>query len=74
MLTTTAGFSIIMVGEIEETERRKTMFTVCAYDDMVVDEVVVFEGTLEECRQYIANDEWSDELYIVAEDGFTVVE
>lgn len=50
------------------------MFTVMMHDDLVVDEMGVFEGTLEECRQYIADDEWDDELYIVAEDGFTVVE
>ena len=50
------------------------MFTVMMHDDMVVDEVAVFKGTLKECQQYIANDEWSDEFYIVAEDGYTVVE
>lgn len=50
------------------------MFTVMMHDDMVVDEMVVFEGTLEECQQYVADDEWSEELYIVAEDGFSVVE
>ena len=50
------------------------MFTVMMHDDLVVDEVVVFEGTLAECQQYVADDEWGDELYIVAEDGFTVVE
>ena len=50
------------------------MFTVMMHDDMIVDEMVVFEGNLEECRQYVADDEWSEELYIVAEDGFTVVE
>lgn len=50
------------------------MFTVMMHDDMVVDEVAVFEGTLTECQQYVADDEWDDELYIVAEDGFTVVE
>jgi hypothetical protein len=50
------------------------MFTVMMHDDLVVDTVAVFEGTLTECQQYVADDEWSDELYIVAEDGFTVVE
>lgn len=50
------------------------MFTVMTHDDMVVDEMVVFEGTLQECREYIADDECGDELYIVAEDGYTVVE
>ena len=50
------------------------MFTVYTHDDMVVDEMVLFQGSLEECQQYVAEDEWGDELYIVAEDGFTVVE
>lgn len=50
------------------------MFTVWTHDDAVVDEVMVFEGTLEECRAYVADDEWGDELYIVEPDGFTVVE
>jgi hypothetical protein len=49
------------------------MYTVYAYDDMVCDAVVVFEGSLEECREYVADDEF-DEFEIVAPDGFTSVE
>ena len=47
------------------------MFTVYAHDDLVCDSVVVFEGTLEECIEYVDGDE---EFEVVAEDGFTVVE
>lgn len=47
------------------------MFAVCVFDEMVWDDMVVFEGTLEECRAVVAEDE---EFFIVAEDGFTVVE
>ena len=49
------------------------MYTVYAYDDMVCDAVAVFEGSLEECREYVADDEF-DEFEIVAPDGFTSVE
>lgn len=45
------------------------MFTVYGYDEMVMDDVVVFAGTLEECEAYVGDDE---ELYIVEPDGFTV--
>lgn len=49
------------------------MFTVHAFDEFVFDDVVVFEGSLEECRDYVAGGE-DEGLYIEAEDGFTVVE
>ena len=57
----------------KENLRRYTMYIVYAYDDMVCDAVVVFEGSLEECREYVADDEF-DEFEIVAPDGFTSVE
>ena len=65
-------YSILTEGDKRKVGNK--MFTVYTHDDLVVDEVVVFEGSLEECQQYVADDEWGDELYIVAEDGFTVVE
>ena len=45
------------------------MFTVMGYDEAVMDEVEMFEGTLEECEAFVDGDE---ELYIVEPDGFTV--
>ena len=50
------------------------MYTVSAYDDMVCDEVVVFEGTLEKCREYVQGAEENDDFIITAPDGFTTVE
>jgi len=55
------------------------MYTVYYHDDLVCDYVVCFHGSLEECRTYVANDmdfwgEDAEELFIVAPDGFTVVE
>jgi hypothetical protein len=41
---------------------------------MVFDDAVAFTGTLEACQAYIAEDEFPEELFIVAPDGFTVVE
>lgn len=48
------------------------MFTVMAHDDLVVDYEVVFEGTLEECREYIAGDEFGETMFIEAEDGSVI--
>lgn len=45
------------------------MYTVWTADEMMNDEMMVFEGTLEECENYVNGDE---ELYIVEPDGFTV--
>ncbi len=50
------------------------MYSVFMYDEMTMDDVVVFEGTLIECKTYIAEDDYPEELYIVEPDGFTVVE
>jgi hypothetical protein len=47
----------------------KKMFTVWTADEMMNDDVMVFEGTLEECENYVDGD---TELYIVEPDGFTV--
>ena len=49
------------------------MFTVWMTDDLCCDDVMVFSGTLDECRAYAADDEF-DEMYIVEPDGFTVWE
>ena len=48
------------------------MYTVEMFDEMVFDAVVVFRGTLSECREYVANAE--ENLCIVAPDGFTTIE
>ena len=41
------------------------MFTVYAHDDLVVDYVVVFEGTEAECEAFVAEEEkFFGELYI----------
>ena len=48
----------------------KMMYTVWTFDDANCDDEMVFEGTLEECVEYVDGD---DEYYIVEPDGFTVV-
>ena len=50
------------------------MYTVYMFDEVVVDDVIVFQGTLEECQEFVAEDAYPEELYIVEPDGFTVVE
>lgn len=49
------------------------MYTVWTYDDATCDDIMVFEGTLAECLEYVEADE-DEEFYIVEPDGFTVVE
>lgn len=49
------------------------MYTVWTYDDTTCDDMMVFEGTLIECLEYVEADE-DEEFYIVEPDGFTVVE
>lgn len=49
------------------------MYTVWTYDDATCDDMMVFEGTLTECLEYVEADE-DEEFYIVEPDGFTVVE
>ena len=49
------------------------MFTVYTYDDATFDGMVVFTGSFDACKAFIANDDFADDLYIVAPDGFTVV-
>lgn len=46
------------------------MYTVWTYDDATCDDMMVFEGTLTECEEYVDGDV---EFYIVEPDGFTVV-
>ena len=50
------------------------MDSVWMTDDLCCDDVMVFEGTLEECEVYIAEDEFEEEFYILEPDGFTVYE
>lgn len=50
------------------------MFTVYMYDDGMMDDVMVMQGTLATCQQYVATDDTEDDLFIVAPDGFTVVD
>ena len=47
------------------------IFTVDAYDDMTCDYITVFSGTLEQCREYVAD---NNDMVITAADGFTTVE
>lgn len=50
------------------------MFTVRYYDDGLMDEVVIFEGTLDECLAVLAEtaDDNQEDTFIVEPDGFTV--
>jgi len=50
------------------------MYSVWTLDGLWLDDVMVFEGTLEECKAYVAEDEFDEELYILEPDGFTVYE
>lgn len=47
------------------------MYMVEMFDEIVFDAVVVFKGTLSECREYMANAE--EEMAIIAPDGFTII-
>jgi len=49
------------------------MYTVWMTDELCCDEVCVFSGTLAECLEYTADDEF-DEMYIVEPDEITVYE
>ena len=49
------------------------MYTVWTFDDATCDDMMVFEGTLTECLDYVGDDV-DDEFYIVEPDGFSVVE
>ena len=54
-------------------------YTVMMFDETTFDEMVVFKGTLTECKKIATKcnkiaEEYGDEpVYIVAPDGFTVV-
>lgn len=47
------------------------MYTVYTYDDATCDDVCVYAGSLAGCRYYVNGD---DDFYIVAPDGFTVID
>lgn len=51
----------------------ENIWTVQWINDDTMDDVVIYEGTLEQCKQYIAED-GGDDLFIVEPDGFTVYE
>ena len=48
------------------------MFTVYTFDDAACDDVMVFSGSLTDCRNYVGDA--TDEYYIVAPDGFTTID
>jgi len=48
------------------------MYSIWTLDGLWLDDVMVFEGTLEECLAYVEEDEYPEELYILEPDGFTV--
>lgn len=50
------------------------MYSVWTLDGLWLDDVMVLEGTLEECLDYVTKDEYPEELYILMPDGFTVYE
>ena len=56
--------------------RVSLMYSVCYYNDDFCDDVVVFSGTLQACKDYIAADDsdpdFAEPLFIVEPDGFTV--
>lgn len=47
------------------------MYSVWTYDDASCDDVRVFTGSLDACRDYVDGD---PDFYIVAPDGFSVVD
>lgn len=47
------------------------MYSVMYFDEACWDDLIVFVGSLDDCRTYVDGD---DELFIVAPDGFTVVD
>jgi hypothetical protein len=67
-------YIIIKERELKETQGGKKMFKVYMYDDGMMDDVMVMQGTLATCQQYVATDDTGDDLFIVAPDGFTVVD
>ena len=60
---------LVYYNHKEKRKGDKKMFTVWTYDDGCCDDVMVFEGSLDECIAYVADD---DEFYIQEPDGFTV--
>ena len=49
------------------------MYTLYVYDDMTCDEIVVEQGTLEECEHYIDVCIYDEHYSLVAPDGFTEI-
>lgn len=49
------------------------MYTLYVYDDMTCDEIVVEQGTLEECERYIDACIYDEHYSLVAPDGFTEI-
>lgn len=66
---------MIIYNQKETREHKRKgenkMFTVRDYNEDYMEETIVFEGTLEQCHEFIGTDE---EFYIVASDGFTVID
>ena len=48
------------------------MYSVWTFDGLWLDDVMVFEGTLEECLAYVEENEYPEKLYIVEPNGFTI--
>ena len=50
------------------------MYTVQYFDEATYDDVTIFTGTLTQCMAFKAkNDDEEEPLYIVAPDGFSVI-
>lgn len=50
------------------------MYTLYVYDDMTCDEIVVEQGTLEECENYIDVCIYDEHYSLIAPDGYTEIE
>ena len=51
------------------------LYTVQYFDEATWDDAVVFTSTLAQCREWMTdNDDDLDEFFIVAPDGYTVVD
>lgn len=51
------------------------LYTVQYFDEATWDDAVVFTGTLAQCREWLTGDyDDLDEFFIVAPDGYTVVD
>lgn len=50
------------------------MYTLYVYDDMTCDEMIVAQGTLEECEHYIDVCLYDEHYSLIAPDGYTEIE